>query len=98
TMRHSLARRISLHRPTLDEMAILTKRVAELEAKDPRTEAEEKKLGELRIVQGQLDRRMKRIAFIDPVDLRFNRFEPTPKPNARAAMFSLMGVFGSMRE
>ena len=98
TMRHSLARRISLHRPTLDEMSVVLTGIADLEAKDPRSEAEEKKLAELRIVQNQLERRMKRIAFIDPVDLRFNRYEPTPKPNARAVMFCLMDVSGSMSE
>jgi uncharacterized sporulation protein YeaH/YhbH (DUF444 family) len=98
TMRHSLARRISLHRPTLDEVALVQTKIAELEAKDPRSETDEKKLHELRIVYSQLERRMKRIAFIDPVDLRFNRFEPVPKPNARAVMFCLMDVSGSMSE
>ena len=98
TMRHSLARRISLNRPTLDDMAMMNNKIAELEAKEERTESEEKRLGELRIVRAQLERRMKRIAFIDPVDLRFNRYEPTPKPNARAVMFCLMDVSGSMSE
>ena len=98
TMRHSLARRISLNRPTLDEMAMINNKIAELESKEERTESEEQRLGELRVVQAQLERRMKRIAFIDPVDLRFNRYEPTPKPNARAVMFCLMDVSGSMSE
>ena len=35
---------------------------------------------------------------IDPVDLRFNRYEPTLKPNARAVMFCLMDVSGSMTD
>ena len=42
--------------------------------------------------------RARRIAYIDPVDLRFNRFEPSPKPSARAVMFCLMDVSGSMTE
>jgi uncharacterized protein len=92
TMRHSLARRISLRRPTPNELAIVKAEIDELEGLPARKEGEEKKLAELRIVYAHLERRMKRIAFIDPVDLRFNRFEPTPKPNARAVMFCLMDV------
>lgn len=38
------------------------------------------------------------IAFIDPVDIRFNRFEAQPQPNANAVMFCLMDVSGSMGE
>ncbi len=98
TMRHSLARRISLRRPTPEDLAIVAEHIAELEGRAVRTELEEQRLAELRIVHAQLDRRIKRIAFIDPVDLRFNRFEPTPRPNARAVMFCLMDVSGSMSE
>ncbi len=98
TMRHSLARRISLHRPTPDELAVVTQGIADLEALPSRTDEEQKKLTELQIVHAHLERRMKRIAFIDPVDLRFNRYEPTPRPNARAVMFCLMDVSGSMSE
>jgi uncharacterized sporulation protein YeaH/YhbH (DUF444 family) len=32
------------------------------------------------------------------VDLRYNRYEPTPQPNAQAVMFCLMDVSGSMTE
>src|SRR5262249_52632263 len=35
---------------------------------------------------------------IDPVDIRFNRFEPMPLPNSNAVMFCLMDVSGSMGE
>ena len=98
TMRHSLARRISLHRPTPDELAVVAQGIADLEALPSRTDEEQKKLIELQIVHAHLERRMKRIAFIDPVDLRFNRYEPTPRPNARAVMFCLMDVSGSMSE
>ena len=45
-----------------------------------------------------LQRRRKVIAYIDPVDIRFNRFEPQPLPNANAVMFCLMDVSGSMGE
>ena len=38
------------------------------------------------------------IAYVDPVDIRFNRFDPQPLPNANAVMFCLMDVSGSMGE
>jgi uncharacterized sporulation protein YeaH/YhbH (DUF444 family) len=90
TMRHSLARRISLHRPKAAEIAALEAEIAEAE--------DEYRRAELRARYEQLARRAKYIAYIDPVDLRFNRFEPTPKPNAHAVMFCLMDVSGSMSE
>ena len=39
-----------------------------------------------------------RIPFLDPVDLRYRRFERFPKPVAQAVMFCLMDVSGSMTE
>ncbi|TIW29251.1 MAG: YeaH/YhbH family protein, partial [Mesorhizobium sp.] len=46
----------------------------------------------------RLERRRKRIAYVDPVDIRFNRFDAQPVPNANAVMFCLMDVSGSMGE
>ncbi len=45
-----------------------------------------------------LVRRRKVVAYVDPVDIRFNRFEPLPLPNANAVMFCLMDVSSSMGE
>jgi uncharacterized sporulation protein YeaH/YhbH (DUF444 family) len=42
--------------------------------------------------------RQRRIPWIDPVDLRYRRFTQVPKPSARAVMFCLMDVSGSMSE
>jgi hypothetical protein len=42
--------------------------------------------------------RTRRISYIDPLDIRYRRFEPTPKPVAQAVMFCLMDVSGSMTE
>ena len=38
------------------------------------------------------------IPYIDPIDLRYRRFEPMPRPVAQAVMFCLMDVSGSMTE
>ena len=45
-----------------------------------------------------LRRRSMVIPYIDPIDLRYRRFEPTPRPIAQAVMFCLMDVSGSMTE
>jgi uncharacterized protein len=82
TMRNSLARRISLHRPRSHEIAAIERQIeAALAADDAESAA-----------QGQLDldvmhRRARRVGFIDPVDVRYNRFDRVPKPNTQAVMF-----------
>ncbi|HTO83692.1 MAG TPA: YeaH/YhbH family protein [Methylomirabilota bacterium] len=90
TMRNSLARRIALHRPKSAEIEALEAEIEETEDADRRAE--------LKARLDHLARRARYIAYIDPFDLRFNRFEPTPKPNAQAVMFCLMDVSGSMSE
>jgi uncharacterized protein len=98
TMRHSLARRISLRRPKTSDIAEVEAEIAALEARDPREDDEEARLTLLRERRSALDARSRRIGYIDPVDLRYNRFEPKPKPMAQAVMFCLMDVSGSMTE
>jgi uncharacterized protein len=93
TMRNSLARRISLHRPRQDEIEALERQVqTSLDADDPESAAQ----GKLDLEHAQ--RRARRVAYIDPVDVRYNRYERTPKPNTQAVMFCLMDVSGSMTE
>ena len=40
----------------------------------------------------------RRVPYIDPLDVRYARFEATPKPVTQAVMFCLMDVSGSMSE
>ena len=42
--------------------------------------------------------RMRLVPFIDPLDVRYRRYDQIPKPVARAVMFCLMDVSGSMDE
>jgi uncharacterized protein len=93
TMRNSLARRISLHRPTPTEIAALQRQVDAANAAD---DAEGAAQGSLDLDNAQ--RKAKRVAYIDPVDVRYNRFERVPRPNTQAVMFCLMDVSGSMTE
>ncbi|MFF8801741.1 MULTISPECIES: YeaH/YhbH family protein [unclassified Methylobacterium] len=92
TLRNSMSRRIALKRPKLEEVAALEAEIAEAEAaNDPR-------LPDLQLKLLGLRERSKRIPYVDPIDLRFRRFEPYPKPIAQAVMFCLMDVSGSMTE
>jgi uncharacterized sporulation protein YeaH/YhbH (DUF444 family) len=97
-MRRSLARRISLGRPKSADMAALESAIAELEAKADRTPEDDDALTALKAERTQHQARARRIAYIDPVDLRYNRFETKPQPSAQAVMFCLMDVSGSMTE
>jgi uncharacterized sporulation protein YeaH/YhbH (DUF444 family) len=45
-----------------------------------------------------LQRRLRQIPFLDPLDLRFRHRVRIPQPTAKAAMFCLMDVSGSMDE
>ncbi len=95
TMRQSLGRRIALGRPKLAELNALEEAVTTEEAKHGESEL----LRELREQLARLKIRYFRIPFIEPDhDVRFRRFERTPKPILRAVMFCLMDVSGSMTE
>jgi len=66
-----------------------------LEALGPEEEERNEALSALLETQR---RRSRQIAFIDPVDVRYNRFELVPQPVTSAVMFCLMDVSGSMTE
>ncbi|BCG83682.1 YeaH/YhbH family protein [Mesorhizobium sp. 113-3-3] len=97
TMRNSHGRRIALRRPKQAELDAIAHQIAELEAQPASAPARER-IAALREALDRLERRRKRIAYVDPVDIRFNRFDPQPLPNANAVMFCLMDVSGSMGE
>ncbi|MFI0846862.1 YeaH/YhbH family protein [Mesorhizobium sp. IMUNJ 23232] len=97
TMRHSHGRRIALKRPKQDEVDLISQEIAAIEADSPDMAARQR-IAELRAELERLERRRRRIAYIDPMDIRFNRFDPRPIPNANAVMFCLMDVSGSMGE
>ena len=94
TMRNSLSRRIALRRPKPKEAEALRDEIERLESEgDP-----DDRLPALRDELERLLRRSQRIPYIDPVDVRYRRFEPVPRPVAQAVMFCLMDVSGSMTE
>jgi uncharacterized protein len=90
TVRLALARRVALRRPRPETVAALEAELAECEDEERRTQLE----AEI----AALKAKAKRIPFIDPIDIRYRRFEAVPKPVAQAVMFCLMDVSGSMSE
>ncbi len=95
TMRNAMSRRIALKRPKADEVVQLDEEIARLERMG---EAGLAQLALVREERARIAGRRSRIAYIDPLDIRYRRFEPVPKPVAQAVMFCLMDVSGSMTE
>ena len=94
TMRVSMSRRFALRRPTKAEVDRLEAELAALQAEP----ADEVRIGDLRRDIELLKRRQRSVPFIDPIDVRYNRFTPTNVPRAKAVMFCLMDVSASMGE
>lgn len=90
TTRLAMMRRLALHRPKAEEIEALQKQIDEC------GDAEERVVLEDRLKA--LTLKSKRIPYIDPLDVRYRRFENTPKPVVKAVMFCLMDVSGSMSE
>ena len=94
TIRNSLSRRVALRRPKQDEITRIREEIEELEESGD----EDLRLPELREQLSRALRRTSTIPYIDPLDVRYRRFESVPKPVAQAVMFCLMDVSGSMTE
>src|SRR5690606_12530125 len=90
-----LARRIALRRPSLSDLKALAEEIAEEEARDP---VDPVKVDALRRKLRHLEHVRRVVAYIDPIDLQYNRFERRPKPKTQAVMFCLMDVSASMTE
>ncbi len=95
TMRNSLARRIALRRPRGREVIELEELIAALETATPR---DDKRIMELKAQLVRMNLLRKVVAYIDPLDLKYNRYERVPRPKTQAVMFCLMDVSASMTE
>ncbi len=93
TMRNALARRTALNRPRSSEIIELEAALEEAQAR-----SDEEACAAMGFQLEGLRTRMRAIPYIDPIDIRFRRFEPNPRPVAQAVMFCLMDVSGSMSE
>ncbi len=89
TVRLALARRVALRRPRADAIVRLEAEIAD---------SDEARRIQLTAEIDALKAKLRRIPFIDPIDIRYRQFETVPKPVAQAVMFCLMDVSGSMSE
>ena len=90
TMRNALSRRIALRRPKPAEI----ERAEDAASEGVGTEDRARLEAEAEALRS----RTRAIPYIDPIDLRFRRFEPVPRPIAQAVVFCLMDVSGSMSQ
>lgn len=98
TMRNSLGRRLALNKGGAARLKELEAEAEELSGRDGLDIAERTRLAQLYAEIEDLRRRGRRVPFIDPVDIRYNRFERRPIPATKAVMFCLMDVSASMGE
>ena len=91
TMRNALSRRMALHRPKRRELEELQSALRRCEE-----DGNEENARQLRILIEAHGQRSRAIPYIDPLDIRYRRYEPSPRPIAQAVMFCIMDVSGSM--
>ncbi len=95
TMRNSVARRIALRRPSEEQVRRAEQELREAEEEVPQ---DEKRVMLLRERIARQKHLRKTVAFIDPFDLKYNRWERVPKPTTQAVMFCLMDTSASMSQ
>ncbi len=98
TMRNAHGRRLALGRPSTKEINELKERLFELESIAAPSEAQIEEKKAILAKLEELEARRRWAPYIDPLDVRYNAFEPTPIPTTAAVMFCLMDVSGSMGE
>lgn len=86
----SLARRIATKNPLIKKLALLEKQFQQIEDQEQKN----KLLEEI----DQLKKKIKKIPWMDPIDLKYNLHLPHPQPMTKAVMFCVMDVSGSMDE
>ena len=98
TMRNSFGRRLALKRPSLSEIEGLQAELEALEQGNSEGEESRARIIGLKEEIARAEAKRKWVAFVDPLDVRFNAFAEQPVPASQAVMFCLMDVSGSMGE
>lgn len=98
TMRNSFGRRLALKRPRIADIEALHAELETLEGETPQAEDTRVRILKLKEEIAKAEAKRKWVAFVDPVDVRFNAFAEQPVPTSQAVMFCLMDVSGSMGE
>lgn len=100
SMRGALSRRIALGGEPRRELRELEEHLLKLK-RNPRAEEDEliiREIKETELKIEEMKKTAKRIPFLDPIDLRYRNRVRVPVPSAKAVMFCLMDVSGSMDE
>ena len=100
SMRGALSRRIALGGEPRRELRELEEHLLKLR-RNPRALEDEliiREIKETELKIEELKKNAKRIPFLDPIDLRYRNRVRVPVPSAKAVMFCLMDVSGSMDE
>ncbi len=98
TMRNSMGRRLALKRTKQEEVLEIQRKIFELEKVSNPTMEQRGRLKQFHAMAEELSRKRKVVAYVDPLDLRYNYFVPKPEPSTKAVMFCLMDTSASMGE
>jgi hypothetical protein len=99
SMRGAIGRRIAIGAAARAELREAEELLAELERKaKPGDAVAAREIAELEEKIAALRARVERIPYLDPIDLRYRNRLKVPQPTAKAVMFCLMDVSGSMDE
>ena len=96
SLRSAHARRIALGGGARRDIRQLKKELREMEVQPGAWDEERAQLLRERI--RELNSKVKKLPFIDDIDLRYNNFVKVPKPSNKAVMFCVMDVSGSMTQ
>jgi uncharacterized sporulation protein YeaH/YhbH (DUF444 family) len=97
SMRGAIGRRIALGSTSRARLRQLEQEYDAL-ASAPKNEQRLARIRELEAEIAALRARLARIPYLDPIDLRYRRRVRVPVPTAKAVMFCLMDISGSMDE
>lgn len=97
SLRAAHARRIALGGEDRQEIRALRKELWALEAQ-PTGSVPQQQIQALREQIAELDKKARRLPFIDDIDLRYNNQVRVPVPSSKAVMFCIMDVSGSMTQ
>ena len=98
SMRGALARRIALGGEDRKELRRLQVQLELLNQQEPKTALVLQDIADTHARIDELRRTARKVPYIDPIDLRYRSRVRTPVPSAKAVMFCLMDVSGSMDE
>ncbi|MBI2959293.1 MAG: YeaH/YhbH family protein [Betaproteobacteria bacterium] len=94
TLKTALGRRIALGAPARECLEVVRENLERAE----RERADPERIEELKREMAEMEARINRLPFLDEMDLRYRNRISVPQPVARAVMFCLMDVSGSMNE